>query len=198
MKSNKKTKAKDKPVKTVTNKNQKKNKQVESFSKFQDGKKRSKSKIEDVQKLVELLQIHQIELEHQNQELRNTQQELEESRNRYVNLFDFSPIPYFTLNSDSIIKEVNLSASKMFGIERKYLLGRNLISYVHPHDRVIYNSFIKSLFESSNKRSCELKIVNKDKHIFQVLLEGLMLDDIIEPNLKCHIAIIDLTGHNKI
>ena len=49
--------------------------------------------IEDVQRLVQLLQVHQVELEHQNQELRMAQEELEVSRNKYVNLFDFSPIP---------------------------------------------------------------------------------------------------------
>ena len=78
-------------------------------------------KFEDVQKLVHLLQVHQIELEHQNEELRITQNELEVSRNKYVNLFDFSPTPYFTLDVEGLIKEVNLSASKMLGIGRSKL-----------------------------------------------------------------------------
>jgi PAS domain S-box-containing protein len=194
----KKAKAKNKPVKTVIKKNQKKDIQVGSVSKMPDSKKQHNSKLEDVQKLVELLKIQQIELEHQNQELRITQQELEESRNKYVDLFDFSPIPYFTLDSDGIIKEVNLSASKMFGIDRKYLIGKNLFTYIHPQDRDIFNSFIKSLFNSSDKQSLELKIVNKDKHLFRVLLEGLMLDDIMELPRKCHIALIDLTEYKKI
>ncbi len=77
--------------------------------------------MEDVQKLLHLLEVHQVELEHQNQELRIAQEEIEVSRNKYVNLFDFSPIPYFTLDPDSVIMEANLSASKMFGIERKKL-----------------------------------------------------------------------------
>ncbi|MHB9041754.1 MAG: PAS domain-containing sensor histidine kinase, partial [Melioribacteraceae bacterium] len=68
-------------------------------------KKTAVEKIEDVKKLVQLLQIHQIELEHQNEELRIAQEELEVSRNKYVNLFDFAPIPYFTLNKHGIIKE---------------------------------------------------------------------------------------------
>ncbi len=55
-------------------------------------------KFEDVQRLVHLLQVHQVELEHQNEELRIAHEELEVSRNKYVNLFDFSPTPYFTLD----------------------------------------------------------------------------------------------------
>ena len=64
----------------------------------------SREKFADVQRLVQLLQVHQTELEHQNKELRIAQEELEVSRNKYVNLFDFSPTPYFTLNKDGIIK----------------------------------------------------------------------------------------------
>ena len=92
-------------------------------------------KIEDVQKLVHLLQVHQIELEHQNEELRIVQEELEVSGNKYVNLFDFSPTPYFTLNIEGIIKEVNLSAGKMLGIGRNKLIGKKLISYIPLNEK---------------------------------------------------------------
>ncbi len=155
-------------------------------------------KLQEVQKLVELLKIHQVELEHQNQELRITQQELEESRNKYVNLFDFSPIPYFTLDPKGIIKEVNLSAGRMFGVDRKNLMGKNLITYIHRNDRVIFSSFTRSLFNSFEKQTCELRILNKAKQLFLVMLEGVMLADIIEQSQRCQIALIDLTGHRKI
>ena len=92
-------------------------------------------KMGDVKKLVHLLQVHQIELEHQNHELRITQEELEVSRNKYVNLFDFAPIPYFTLDQHGIIKEVNLSASKMFGVDRSKLIGKSFITYVPMNEK---------------------------------------------------------------
>ena len=153
---------------------------------------------EDVQKLVYLLQVHQVELEHQNEELRIAHEELEESRNKYVNLFDFSPTPYFTLDKDGIIKEVNLSASKMFSVDRNKLIGKRFISFVSLEQRDIFNSFINSVLNSNIKHSCELKIINKDKRIFQVLLEGLKLDDILELDQKCQVALIDLTEYKKI
>lgn len=149
--------------------------------------------IEDVQRLVHLLQIHQIELEHQNQELRITQEELEISRNKYVNLFDFSPIPYFTLDLNGIIKEVNLSASKMFGIDRSKLIGKHFITYIPLSEKDIFNSFIKTVFSSPIKQSCELNVMNKDKRIFHVRLEGLELVDTLESDRKCQVALIDLT-----
>lgn len=153
--------------------------------------------LESVQKLVHLLQVHQIELEHQNQELRITQEELEVSRNKYVNLFDFSPIPYFTLDPEGIIREVNLSASKLFGIDRNKLIGKQFITFVPVDDRDVFNSFLKTIFSLSVKHSCELKIINKDKHLFHVQLDGLKLDDTLELDLKCQVGLIDLTEFKR-
>ena len=160
--------------------------------------KKNAENIEDVKKLVHLLEVHQIELEHQNEELRIAQEELEVSRNKYVNLFDFSPIPYFTLNPDGIITEVNLSAGKMLGADRKRIIGRNFITYILPGERDTYNSFITTVFNSPVKQSCELKIKNKDKHIFHVLMEGLKLIDTLEPDQKCQVALIDLTEYKNV
>jgi len=151
-----------------------------------------------VQRLVHLLQVHQIELEHQNEELRIAHEELEVSRNKYVNLFDFSPIPYFTLDKDGIIKEVNLSASKMFGVDRNKLIGNRFITYVPLDNRDIFNSFFKTVFSLSVKHSCELNIINKDKRLFQVLMEGLELEDTLESEKKCQVALIDLTEYKRI
>jgi len=101
-------------------------------------KKPAIEKIEDVKRLVQLLQVHQVELEHQNEELRITQEELEVSRNKYVNLFDFSPIPYFTLDLNGIIKEVNLSASKMFAVDRNKLIGKRFNAFTPSDENDIY------------------------------------------------------------
>jgi len=161
-------------------------------------KKPAVEKIEDVQRLVHLLQVHQIELEHQNEELRIMQEELEVSRNKYVNLFDFSPTPYFTLDMEGIIKEVNLSAGKMLGIGRSKLIGKKLISYITLNEKDIFNSFIKTVFSLREKHDCELKVMNKDKNLFHVLLEGLEIDDTLEQDRKCQIALIDLTEYKRI
>lgn len=157
-------------------------------------KKPAVEKIEDMKRLVQLLQIHQIELEHQNQELRITQQELEVSRNKYVNLFDFSPIPYFALNQNGVIKEVNFSASKMIGIDRGKLIGKKFIASVPQSEKNLFNSFIRTVFENTGKQVCELKLINKDKRVYQVRLEGLEFSDDLESEKKCQVALIDLTN----
>jgi PAS domain S-box-containing protein len=161
-------------------------------------KKQTGEKIKDIQRLVYLLQVHQVELEHQNQELRITHQELEVSRNKYVNLFDFSPIPYFTLDLQGVIKEVNLSASKMFGIDRSKLIDKSFVNFVTLDDKNIFKSFMNTVFSAPIKHSCELKMINKDNLVFHILLEGLVLDDVLEPGQKCQVALIDLTEYKRI
>lgn len=160
--------------------------------------KENRETIEDIQKLVHLLQVHQVELEHQNQELRLTQEELEVSRNKYVNLFDFSPIPYFTLNIEGVVKKVNLRGSSMFGIDRKKMIGRRFHSFLSVGELDIFNSFLKNVITMEVKQTCELKLINKEKQTFHILLEGLKIDDPFEEELQCQVALIDLTAYKNI
>lgn len=155
-------------------------------------------RINEVRKLVHTLQVNQLELEHQNQELRITEQELEASRRKYVYLFDFSPIPYFTLNRGGIIKEVNLNAAKMFGLDRNRLIGNNILLYAARDERNKLNEFIKTVFASDAKQSCKIKVINKHKRVFYVMLEGLTWDDPVDSDQRCQVALIDLTEFKKL
>jgi PAS domain S-box-containing protein len=184
-----------KPVKKGAVKATTKKRPVKKIAKI---KKPAIKEMDDVQRLVHLLQVHQVELEHQNEELRIAQVELEVSRNKYVNLFDFSPTPYFTLDQDGVIEEVNLSAGKILGFERKKLIGRKIITFIPTDAREVFLSFLNDVFSSTEKQACHLKIMNKDKNLLQVLLEGIKLEDTLEPDPKCQVALIDLTEFKKV
>lgn len=155
-------------------------------------------KRQDVRKLVHLLQVNQVELEHQNQELRIAEQELEASRNKYVDLFDFAPIPYFTLDMRGEIKEVNLSAGKMLGVARNKLIGKNIIAYIPLEEKNMFNGFIKAVFDSPEKQSCKLRVISKDKREFYVSLEAVKSSDTLESDQQCHLALVDLTEYKKL
>lgn len=183
--------------KDVTSNKSKKNKLSKAKKPVSD-KHDNNVDFESVQRLVHLLQVHQIELEHQNEELRIAHAELEVSRNKYVNLFDFSPIPYFTLDPDGIIREVNLSASKMFEIDRKKLIGKHFITFILSDERDIFHSFINTVFKSPVKQSCKLNVMNKNKQLFHVQLDGLMIEDSLDSVQNCQVGLIDLTELKRI
>jgi two-component system, chemotaxis family, sensor kinase Cph1 len=153
---------------------------------------------EHTRKLIHLLEVSQVELEHQNQELRIAEAELEASRSKYVNLFDFSPIPYFALDVDGVIREVNLSAGRLFGFDRSKLAGKRISAFMPPEDRGPFAAFLARIFTSSDKQSCNVKVINKDKHVLHVLLEGIKSNDTLEPEERCQIALIDLSAYKAL
>ncbi|GAC1336256.1 MAG: hypothetical protein NVSMB23_00620 [Myxococcales bacterium] len=77
-----------------------------------------------LQRLVHDLQVHEVELEMQNRELRETQALLEESRGRYADLYDFAPVAYCTLDLEGTLREINLCGARLLGAQRKLLVGR--------------------------------------------------------------------------
>ena len=88
--------------------------------------------VADLQRLTYELQIHQIELEMQNDELRRNQFEFQTARDRYVDLYDFAPVGYLSLDVDGVILETNLTATQMFGVTRSRLRRRRLSDFVAP------------------------------------------------------------------
>src|SRR5512137_1198992 len=89
------------------------------------GKARA-TKVENLERLIHELRVHQIELEMQNDELRRTQEELETSRARYFDLYELAPVGYFTVNEKGLIMEANLKSSGLLGVERKLLVKHPL------------------------------------------------------------------------
>lgn len=84
------------------------------------------------------LQLHQIELEMQNVELRRAQTELEATRARYFDLYDLAPVGYFTLNEQGLILEANLTAATLLGVERRVLVNQPLSRFILPEDQDLY------------------------------------------------------------
>ena len=90
---------------------------------------------QSIDKLLTELQVYQVELEMQNESLRQTQFAMEQARDRYANLYDFAPVGYLTINTDGLIGEVNLKATKMLGVERNKMINRPFAKYVAAPDQ---------------------------------------------------------------
>jgi PAS domain S-box-containing protein len=121
---------------------------------------------ENVKKLVEDLYVHQIELEIQNEELRRAQSEVEVSRDRYSDLYDFAPVGYVTILEKGLILQANLSCGDMLGIERSSLIGKPFSRFIKKDDQDVFSFHRKTLFETKAKQVCELKLIRKDRRRF--------------------------------
>jgi len=112
----------------------------------------------DVLKLIHELETHQIELEMQNEALRLSQVELEESRDRYSDLYDLSPVGYATLTSKGLILEANLYLAEMLGLNRSQVIGKRLSHYVHYDSQDTYHLFMSQMDEAQAQQACEVRL----------------------------------------
>ena len=123
------------------------------------------------EKLSSELHVYQIELEMQNENLRVAQKELEASRDRYIDLYDFAPVGYLTLDLNGMIKEINLTAATLFGMERKALLEHRFISLVTVEDQSRWMRHFLNAKELDSVVSVELTARRPDGTVFQALLD---------------------------
>ncbi len=128
-----------------------------------------------VEELLHELQVHQVELEMQNESLRQAQIELEESRDRYVDLYEFAPVGYVTLSRSGLIEQINLTGATLLGEERKRLLGRRFSRYVASEDGERWQREFLLVARQSDKQSCDLAMRRGDGSVFPAHLDCLPL-----------------------
>ena len=117
---------------------------------------------EEMQRLLHELKVYQIELEMQNQELLNAQAELESSRNKFEELYHFSPVGYLTINRDGIIDEANLKSAGMLGAGRLAFLGKPFHRFIVKDDQAAFLQCHKIVFSTGASQSCDAGIQKKD------------------------------------
>ena len=121
---------------------------------------------EEMRRTLHELQVHQIELEMQNEEMRRTQVELDAARVRYFDLYDLAPVGYCTISKQGLIMEANLTASTLLGVPRCKLVTQLLARFILKKDQDIYYLHRKKLLDTGEPQTCELQIVKKDGTIF--------------------------------
>jgi len=150
----------------------------------------------DIKKVVHELQIHQMELEMQNEKLRHSQAELETSKARYFDLYDMAPVGYITVSEKGQILEANLTAATMLGITRGALVTQPFYKFIHHDDQEIYYRFIKLLFSTGDPNTCYLQMAKMDKLPFWAHLEATIAHDLDGAPL-CRVVISDFTERRQ-
>jgi PAS domain-containing protein len=105
----------------------------------------------DSLKLIHELQVHQLELEMQNEELIKAKDQADAARIKATTLYDFAPSAYFTLDKDGVIIELNLSGAKLVGKEREYLQSKRFSLYTTNDTKPVFSHFLEKVFESQSR-----------------------------------------------
>jgi len=117
----------------------------------------------DVLKLIHELEVHQIELELQNEELKLAKErQAELATEKYVALYDFAPSGYFTLSKEGRIIDLNLSGAKIIGKDRSHLINSSLVFFVSTDTQPIFNKFLSDVFSRKFKQTCEVALKSFD------------------------------------
>lgn len=117
-----------------------------------------KSSPAEMHRIIHELSVHQIELEMQREELLQSRAELEESLDRYTELYDFAPLGYLTLARDGKILDANLTATKMLGVERALLKGNRFGSFIIVEDIPVFNALMYRVFNRAEPTYTEVTL----------------------------------------
>jgi len=126
----------------------------------------------DLKQVLHELQVHQIEIEMQNEELRRASHELEESQRRYLDIYEFAPIGYFVFDINGFITEVNLTGASLLGGERSRYINTPFSRYVERHDRDRFNLYFRQVLETHCSDTCEIALNKRDGTVLFVQLKS--------------------------
>ncbi|WP_281542235.1 sensor histidine kinase [Maribacter aestuarii] len=127
--------------------------------------------------LMHELEVHQVELEMQNQELREAQHLLEDARDQYTDLFDFAPIGYLILDDKGVIENINLTACTMMGIDRSLIKGKPFSAYMSSGESGTLFLKLREAFEHGTLKPFELQIKRNGTDVFTALIHGTVTEN---------------------
>ena len=157
------------------------------------------SRPQPVAHLEQDLQVHQIELEMQNRELREAQQRLEETRDRYAELYDFVPVGYLTLDEHSHIREINLTAAAILGQERARLLGKPFSTWLAGPDKRALLAHLASALHSrgATRVTLDTQLTARTGQTIDVRLETLAAESANNSGRVCRTILLDVSTQRE-
>ena len=153
---------------------------------------------ESPEKLMHELQVHQIELEIQNEELRRILSELEHSRNQFSLLFHQAPIGYLVLNDVGLIHEVNETFCRMVNSKRARLIGSPFSECMEGDDRGVFLARYRAFFGNPAGKNLEALILRTEGPAFYAHMEGTLINTALTTQAKgtplLYLAVTDITA----
>ena len=139
------------------------------------------------------LQVHQVELEMQNEELRKVRAELHASLTRYTALYEFAPAGHLTLSHDGTILEFNQAAAQLLDREKPGLLKQRLGSFVTQDSLPTFNAYLDAVFQDPSQRECEVELQREDGTRLCVQITAARQ----ESTVTCLAVMMDITARRQ-
>ncbi len=151
---------------------------------------------EDVRQVLHELRVHQIELEMQNEELRDSQGALDEVRARYFDLYDLAPVGYCTVSQQGTIMQANLTAASLLGTTRSALVKQTLTRFIHQDHEDAYYLLRRMLVEHGDAQSSELRMVKTDGAQIWVHFAATVSHD-VHDTFELRVVLSDITERKQ-
>jgi PAS domain S-box-containing protein len=141
-------------------------------------------------RLIHELQVHQVELQLQNEELKRSQAQIEAGLERYTAIYDSAPVGYFTLTRDGVISHANLTGAEMLGMSRSQLPGRAIAAFIPPALHPQFQGFVHHVFTSSTRISEDFLLLGDAPLPRHVNIKGQRIGS----KKECQIVVSDITA----
>lgn len=155
------------------------------------------AKDSETQHLVEDLRVHQIELEMQNRELRESQQVLEEARDRYAELYDFAPVGYVSISRTNVIRNINLTGARMLGQERFQLVDKPITLVLSSRSAAELRRHTSKAFDSAQALVTEVTILTRDQEITRDMRLDSSIRTSSDGDTYCFTVMTDITERKQ-
>lgn len=147
----------------------------------------------DTLRLIHELEVHQIELEMQNDELLQAKAELEATLSLYAELYAFASVGYFTLTRDGTIRRANLTGAKLLGVELSELIKRRFALFISLESRLTFSTFLDNVFTSESKTICEVSVQKAGSEPLWLQIEAIV-DSSNGQDKLCYAIVDDITS----
>ena len=161
------------------------------FKKVQLQKK--ENSLEMIQKVLQELCIHQIELEIQNEELLQSKEELYLVKERYFNLYEQAPVGYCTLSEEGKILQVNLTMATLLVLPKGKLLGRSIKTFIARENQDTWYLYLQKLLKTHKTEPCELRMTKGDGTLFWAHLDVAIQHDVHDV-VTLHLTLSDISS----
>ena len=155
----------------------------------------NKRSADEMQQALHELQVHQIELEMQNEELRRARLELDAEHARYFDLYDLAPVGYVTISDKGLILEANLTTTTLLSAPKSQLVARPVSQFILKEDQDRYYVYLRKLQDGSFPQPCALRLVKLDGRVIWVQLAGGIIT--VAGSATCNLTLSDITQRKQ-